>query len=161
MLEEPVLRRLVDEACKALGTMSRDRNDIERCVAERFNVEFPVRDGLNELIRTTLSVDNGGVRYWSLGDTKRQLAFRHLLDGEPLVPYYPALACIENAIRGCERLVEESDEEAWGAATEIALAYNMLPSKGHGVSVQGAWYWYQSWVDRVIELCRAAVDKYM
>ncbi len=34
------------------------------------------------------------------------------------------------------------------------------PAKGYGVDVQGAWYWYQSWVDRVIELCEAAGDKY-
>lgn len=34
------------------------------------------------------------------------------------------------------------------------------PGKGYGVDVQGAWYWYQSWVDRVLELCTAAGDKY-
>lgn len=35
-----------------------------------------------------------------------------------------------------------------------------VPAKGYGVDVQGYWYWYQSWVDRVIELCEAAGDKY-
>ncbi len=34
------------------------------------------------------------------------------------------------------------------------------PTKGFGVDVQGVWYWYQSWVDRCIELCRAAGDRY-
>ena len=34
------------------------------------------------------------------------------------------------------------------------------PAKGYGVDVQGTWYWYQSWVDRVIELCEAAGDEY-
>jgi hypothetical protein len=34
------------------------------------------------------------------------------------------------------------------------------PGKGLGVDVQGAWYWYQAWVDRCIELCRAAGDKF-
>jgi hypothetical protein len=34
------------------------------------------------------------------------------------------------------------------------------PSKGYGVAVQGAWYWYRSWVDRCIDLCNAAGDKY-
>ncbi len=34
------------------------------------------------------------------------------------------------------------------------------PGKGFGVAVQGAWYWYQSWVDRCIELCKAAGDRY-
>ena len=34
------------------------------------------------------------------------------------------------------------------------------PGKGFGVEVQGAWYWYQSWVDRRIELCQAAGDRY-
>lgn len=34
------------------------------------------------------------------------------------------------------------------------------PGKGYGVDVQGTWYWYQSWVDRVIELCEAAGDQY-
>lgn len=34
------------------------------------------------------------------------------------------------------------------------------PTKGYGVDVQGVWYWYQSWVDRVLELCEAAGDKY-
>jgi hypothetical protein len=34
------------------------------------------------------------------------------------------------------------------------------PGKGFGVEVQGAWYWYQSWVDRCIALCEAAGDRY-
>lgn len=34
------------------------------------------------------------------------------------------------------------------------------PGKGYGVSVEGSWYWYQSWIDRCIELCQAAGDKY-
>lgn len=34
------------------------------------------------------------------------------------------------------------------------------PAKGYGVDVQGTWYWYQAWVDRVIELCEAAGDDY-
>ena len=34
------------------------------------------------------------------------------------------------------------------------------PSKGFGVYVQGTWYWYQSWIDRCIELCKAAGDRY-
>jgi hypothetical protein len=33
-------------------------------------------------------------------------------------------------------------------------------SKGYGVTVAGQWYWYQNWVDRCIELCRAAGSKY-
>jgi len=34
------------------------------------------------------------------------------------------------------------------------------PAKGFGVEVQGAWYWYQSWIDRCLELCKAAGDRY-
>jgi hypothetical protein len=34
-------------------------------------------------------------------------------------------------------------------------------SKGYGVSVAEQWYWYQNWIDRCIELCRAAGDKYI
>lgn len=34
------------------------------------------------------------------------------------------------------------------------------PAKGYGVDVQGTWYWYQSWVDRCIELCAQAGDEY-
>lgn len=34
------------------------------------------------------------------------------------------------------------------------------PAKGYGVSVQGTWYWYQPWIDRCLELCRAAGDRY-
>jgi hypothetical protein len=34
------------------------------------------------------------------------------------------------------------------------------PSKGYGVKVAGAWYWYQSWVDRCIELCEKNSAKY-
>jgi hypothetical protein len=34
------------------------------------------------------------------------------------------------------------------------------PSKGYGTEIQGAWYWYQSWIDRCIELCQAAGEKY-
>ena len=32
--------------------------------------------------------------------------------------------------------------------------------KGYGVSIAGVWYWYQSWLDRCIELCKAAGDTY-
>lgn len=35
------------------------------------------------------------------------------------------------------------------------------PGKGYGVDVQGTWYWYQSWIDRCLELCRAAGDRYV
>jgi hypothetical protein len=34
------------------------------------------------------------------------------------------------------------------------------PGKGYGVNVQGAWYWYQSWIDRCLELCAAAGGRY-
>lgn len=34
------------------------------------------------------------------------------------------------------------------------------PGRGYGVEVAGAWYWYQSWIDRCTELCTAAGDKY-
>jgi hypothetical protein len=34
------------------------------------------------------------------------------------------------------------------------------PAKGYGVEIQGVWYWYQPWVDRVIELCKAAGSRY-
>jgi len=34
------------------------------------------------------------------------------------------------------------------------------PAKGLGVDVQGTWYWYQSWIDRCIELCRVTGDRY-
>lgn len=34
------------------------------------------------------------------------------------------------------------------------------PAKGYGVDVQGAWYWYQSWVDRCLELCKQAGERY-
>ncbi|MDO9695532.1 MAG: DUF3644 domain-containing protein [Candidatus Latescibacteria bacterium] len=34
------------------------------------------------------------------------------------------------------------------------------PAKGYGVEVQGAWYWYKSWIDRCIVLCSDAGDRY-
>ena len=34
------------------------------------------------------------------------------------------------------------------------------PGKHYGVEVQGVWYWYQSWIDRCIELCKLAGDRY-
>ena len=34
------------------------------------------------------------------------------------------------------------------------------PAKGYGTEVQGVWYWYQSWIDRCIELCQNAGDQY-
>ena len=34
------------------------------------------------------------------------------------------------------------------------------PAKGHGVLVQGTWYWYQSWIDRCIQLCDAEGEKF-
>ena len=34
-------------------------------------------------------------------------------------------------------------------------------AKGFGVEVQGAWYWYENWVYRCIELCQLAGDKFI
>lgn len=34
------------------------------------------------------------------------------------------------------------------------------PGKGYGVEVEGAWFWYEPWVARCIELCAAAGDRY-
>ncbi len=34
------------------------------------------------------------------------------------------------------------------------------PAKGFGVLVEGAWYWYESWIKRCIQLCEAAGDTY-
>jgi hypothetical protein len=34
------------------------------------------------------------------------------------------------------------------------------PSKGYGVDVQGSWYWYDSWVQKCIEKCQIAGDRY-
>jgi len=34
------------------------------------------------------------------------------------------------------------------------------PAKGYGVEVQGAWYWYQNWIDKCIEFCTAEGEKY-
>ena len=34
------------------------------------------------------------------------------------------------------------------------------PGKGYGIEIQGAWYWYRSWVDRCIDLCQQAGGKY-
>ena len=34
------------------------------------------------------------------------------------------------------------------------------PGKGYGVSIQGYWYWYDSWIDRCAELCESEGDKY-
>lgn len=34
------------------------------------------------------------------------------------------------------------------------------PVKGYGVEIQGAWYWYESWIQRCIELCKVAGDKF-
>lgn len=35
------------------------------------------------------------------------------------------------------------------------------PGKGYGVEIQGSWFWYQSWIDRCIEICVNAGDKYV
>jgi hypothetical protein len=34
------------------------------------------------------------------------------------------------------------------------------PAKGYGVEVQGVWYWYESWVQRCVELCRTAGSRF-
>jgi hypothetical protein len=34
------------------------------------------------------------------------------------------------------------------------------PAKGYGTDVQGTWYWYQSWIERCIGICRTAGDNY-
>jgi len=35
------------------------------------------------------------------------------------------------------------------------------PSKGYGVTVDGQWFWYQSWIDRCIELSKQAGTKFV
>ena len=32
--------------------------------------------------------------------------------------------------------------------------------KGYGADVDGTWYWYQSWIDRCIDLCTEAGERY-
>ena len=34
------------------------------------------------------------------------------------------------------------------------------PAKGFGAQVEGAWYWYDTWIQRCVELCAAAGEKY-
>ena len=34
------------------------------------------------------------------------------------------------------------------------------PSTGYGTLVQGVWYWYENWIERCLELCENAGDKY-
>lgn len=34
------------------------------------------------------------------------------------------------------------------------------PGRGYGTEVAGYWYWYESWLNRCLELCEAAEDKY-
>jgi hypothetical protein len=34
-------------------------------------------------------------------------------------------------------------------------------AKGFGTEVQGTWYWYQSWIDRCIDLCKDGGNKYV
>lgn len=42
----------------------------------------------------------------------------------------------------------------YGAHTRMWQAEDARnPAKGYAVEVQGAWYWYQTWVERCIELC--------
>lgn len=33
------------------------------------------------------------------------------------------------------------------------------PGKGYGVEIAGCWYWYETWLNRCIELCGLAGDK--
>jgi uncharacterized protein DUF3644 len=33
--------------------------------------------------------------------------------------------------------------------------------KGYGVMIQGIWYWYQTWIDHCIEICKAAGQTYI
>jgi hypothetical protein len=34
------------------------------------------------------------------------------------------------------------------------------PAKSFGADVAGSWFWYQGWVDRCIQLCKDAGEKY-
>lgn len=34
------------------------------------------------------------------------------------------------------------------------------PAKGYGAQVEGAWYWYDTWIKRCLELCQAAGEKF-
>jgi len=32
--------------------------------------------------------------------------------------------------------------------------------KGYGTSIQGYWYWYRNWIDKCLEMCKEAGEKY-
>ena len=34
------------------------------------------------------------------------------------------------------------------------------PGKGYGVQIANTWYWYESWINRCIELCERVGEKY-
>lgn len=34
------------------------------------------------------------------------------------------------------------------------------PDKGYGVDIAGTWYWYENWVEKCIDLCQQAGDRY-
>jgi hypothetical protein len=34
------------------------------------------------------------------------------------------------------------------------------PAKGYGAEVAGTWFWYDRWIKRCVELCKAAGERY-
>ena len=50
--------------------------------------------------------------------------------------------------------VQREHIDMWKAEDAKNLA------KGYGVQVEGAWYWYESWIKRCIELCQQAGGKF-
>lgn len=56
--------------------------------------------------------------------------------------------------KGFKRFRLHEHSEMWKSQDAKATG------KGNGVMVAGAWYWYQNWVDRCIELCHAAGSRY-
>ena len=50
------------------------------------------------------------------------------------------------------------DDYLSGRYQACILNYNHC--KGYDVEVAGCWYWYETWLNRCIELCDSAGDKY-
>ena len=58
--------------------------------------------------------------------------------------------------------VQKDVEKPKFRAKDVAAAVQVAGFKKfrHGVMVQSAWYWYQNWIDRCIELCKADEPRY-
>ena len=58
-------------------------------------------------------------------------------------------------------LLGTRETDIYGTMTLQQIENSVISfAKGYGVEVAGTWYWYESWLNRCLEICKTTGEKY-